>query len=324
MKVNPRVSPEDIDKLLSSFLDGELPVRQLTEVQRLLGSNKKLALRLDRLRRCRNLLGALPYAQAPAGILESVKASIAANAALAQKAPAANDARGVKHLMLRKLVTAAAMFILVGILAAVVYSIVSPQSPADRPPRNLVAVNSPSNTGIDPGEIVADIRGTLELTTPALAEAGTSINVAIRDAELADFVTIDRQPDKTLYTLTCPRDRLDPLLVRLERDWSMFGPARLVLQADTPTNRVAVAGVTLKQIGEILSQDTEDRRARAAKFFAVATGSPGASIDDPGTSNEITPPKPVFTDDRPTQDPGSQQPVGDMTVSLTLVLTARQ
>lgn len=324
MKVNPRVSPADIDKLLNSFLDGELPVRQLTEVQRLLAGNKKLAQRLDQLRRCRALLQAVPYAQAPVGILESVKASVAANAALTQKAPPVDDVMGIKHLMFRKLLTAAAMFVLVAVLATVIYSIVSPRWGTTQPRPGEMVRTPGSETRTGTGDPVADIRGKLELTTVAFTDAGAAINTAIKDTNLDDFVIIDRLPQRMLYTLTCPRNRLDSLLTRLERDWPMFDSATLVLQADVPTDRVEVAGVRLEQVARILSEDDLDRRTRAAKYFAVANGAPDIPVEDVQTPDSMTIPKPVLTGERPTDGTDARQLAGETIVSLTLVLTARE
>jgi len=322
MKVNARVKPEDIDKLLNSFLDGELPVKQLAEVQRLLNGNKKLAQRLDQLRRCRALLAAVPYAKAPAGIVESVKASLAANAALTVKAPPVDNTKGVKELLLRRVLTAAAMFVLVAVLAGVIYTIVSPQSSPTgnskygMAPARDIRISVPVETGAPK----AQIRGKLELTSTSFVEAETSMNTAIKDTNLDDFVIIDTLPRQTLYTFTCSRAQLNTLLTRIASDWPTFGSATFVLQADDPADRVAVAGVTLKQVTDIFAQNSLDKCARAAKYYAVANG----ASDNPEAPGEGTIPKPVLTGDSPSEGSESQLFPDDVTVSLTLVLTAQE
>ncbi len=71
MKANP-----EIDELLNSFIDGELPPRQQTEVQRLIAHDPQVGQRLRQLQKCKMLLASLPFAEAPAGMLENIKAAL--------------------------------------------------------------------------------------------------------------------------------------------------------------------------------------------------------------------------------------------------------
>ena len=48
----------ETDELLCSFIDGELPLRQQTEVQRLAARDPEVAHRLRQLQNCKNLVGA--------------------------------------------------------------------------------------------------------------------------------------------------------------------------------------------------------------------------------------------------------------------------
>ena len=66
----------NIDELLNGFLDGELDDRHQTEVQRLLKHDKQIAERLKSLRNCKRIVSSLPYAEAPDGMLENIKASL--------------------------------------------------------------------------------------------------------------------------------------------------------------------------------------------------------------------------------------------------------
>ena len=115
MKENP-----NMDELLNSFIDGELPVRQQTEVQRMIAHDEKIAQRLRQLQKCKILLSSLPVVEAPPQILENVKASLARRTPLVEQ-PTAFDAHlGARNLLGRTLFAAAAMLGLVGILTAVV------------------------------------------------------------------------------------------------------------------------------------------------------------------------------------------------------------
>ena len=142
----------NIDELLNSFIDGELPARQQTEVQRLIAHDEKVAQRLRQLEKCKMLLNSLPVAEAPPQILENVKASLAGRTLLGEHPSAFDEHLGARHLLGRKLFAAAAMLGLVGILTAVVYTIVAPtvpQGPVAVEPREqlpIVEVVEPSPT----------------------------------------------------------------------------------------------------------------------------------------------------------------------------------
>ncbi len=328
MKVSPKVSTDDIEKLLNSYLDGELPPRQLAEVQRLLAKNKRLANRLDQLRKARTLLQAVPYIEAPASILESVKAAIEKRTRLYEKAPVVSGPRGARHLMLRKAFTAAAMFILIAVLGAVIYTIVAPETVSPKQMANQPIVNSRAGTSVETGLSLAqaDFTGRLELSTAMLNEASASINRALRDAQLDDqSFTVERsKTNEIVYTIVCPSDRLGAMLQRLESDWPKFDSAKLVVQAETPADRIVISQVTIKQISEIVAQSDGETCIRAARYFAIAGD---ASKIQPGETNpdmpqienldSMTIPKPVLTGGPP--ESGAKTMIG-----LTVVVTGGQ
>ena len=53
----------DIDELLNSFIDGELPQRQQVELRRLMAHDPQIIKRLRELQKCKILLGSLPFAK---------------------------------------------------------------------------------------------------------------------------------------------------------------------------------------------------------------------------------------------------------------------
>ncbi len=117
----------NIDELLNGFIDGELDQRHQTEVQRLITHDAQIAERLRELQKCKVLVGSLPCVEAPAGMAEQIKASLETSALLGRQ-PESFDAReGARHLLVRRVLAAAAMIGLVAVLAAVVYTIVAPE-----------------------------------------------------------------------------------------------------------------------------------------------------------------------------------------------------
>ena len=92
MKENPDMNTNDsnerIDELLNSYIDNELTAEQKAEVESLVDHNKKIAQRLRQFQKCRILVGSMPFAEAPASVLEGVKTSLAGRALPSEKQPA--------------------------------------------------------------------------------------------------------------------------------------------------------------------------------------------------------------------------------------------
>ena len=123
----------NIDELLNSFIDGELTARQRTEAQRLIAHDAQVAQRLRELQKCKTLVSSLPYVEAPAEMLEVVKTSLERRTLLGQQSSAFDQRAGARHLLVRKVLSAAAMIGLVAVLAAVIYTIVGPESSPQKP-----------------------------------------------------------------------------------------------------------------------------------------------------------------------------------------------
>ena len=84
----------NVDELLSSFIDGELTERQRIEVQRLISHDAEAAGRFQRLEKCRMLVTSLPRADAPADMLERVKAGLEARRLTLQETSVFEQRRG--------------------------------------------------------------------------------------------------------------------------------------------------------------------------------------------------------------------------------------
>ncbi len=300
MKENP-----NLDELLNSFIDGELAPRQHTEVQRLLAHDEKIEQRLDELQQCKMFLSSLPVVEAPPQILENVKASLARRTLLGEEPSAFDEQIGARHLLGRKLFAAAAMLGLVGILAAVVYSIVAPtvpQGPIAAERRNMPAT-------IDLAEpapitvVAAPFSGRLELQTNILPAVVGIINRAIEENIPSDeWIASDQNGIREPHALICSSESFDLLLARLDDIWSKLDSASLFVDTEDFGRKVVVEAVTAEQIADIVNQDDSKRRIEVARDFAVLNNIsehlPGreilAAIDNT-TVDLITPPKPVLT-----------------------------
>jgi hypothetical protein len=219
----------------------------------------------------------------------------------------------------RKLVSAAAMIALLGILGVVVYQIVGP-------------VSSPLGPGTPPMAVAQrKFSGRLELQTAALVQAEASLRQAIEDNGLAKYVRIDTNGDRQVYRLVSTREGAHRLLASLSGIWPNFGSASLYVERPgDPTGAVVVESVTPEQAVNIVACDTGEAALRAAETYALMNGLtqniPGQGLlaalnEDAGTaSTMMATPKPFEASDDPASRTALAEPPGRPDTSLTIVL----
>lgn len=318
----------NLDELLNSFLDGELEPRQQTEVQRLIDHDEKIAERLQTLRNCKRLVNSLPYAEAPDGMLENIKAKLQAKetpvAAAEPITPSTHSRRqGARHLFARRLAAAAAMFGLVVAFTAVIYSIVAPQVTINEQFTFETEPQKPAPAVEKPVKFTAR----LELKTGSLPEVAAFLNKAILlniPSEQQVAVSPDRLKDS--HVLACSRQNLKVLLDELGTIWDKLDSATLFVDAGLPEGQIVVSAVAPEQIIEIADQKNSQLQIKTAKFFAAMNNtnelSPGkevmVAIDD-SVPALMTIPKPALTsNDKPAVKPSA----GDnRKINLTITVT---
>jgi anti-sigma factor RsiW len=310
-----------IDELLNSFLDGELDERHQTEVQRLIDHDKKIAERLQSLRKCKRLVSSLPYAEAPDGMLENIKASlegkeIPVSAARPVSFSSHRQHQGARHLLLRRLTSVAAMIALVAVLGVVIYSILAPEvTTTDMPvavetetqPREVAAVVKPAE--------ITPFTGRLELKTSSLPEVAAFLNKAIElNVPAGRWTAAGTENLNESHVLTCSRQNLKTILDDLGTIWDKIGSATLFINTDRPQGQIVIDAVTPSQVIEIAKQDDFQTQIKTAKFFAamnnITERSPGKEVlvaIDNSTPGLLTIPKPVLTSsEKPAAKPSAQ------------------
>jgi hypothetical protein len=336
--MNPSEIP-NIDELLNSFIDGELDQRHQTEVQRLIKHDERIAERLLTLQKCKRLVSSLPYIEAPQELLGDIKASLKERKLLIQPARGEQRRRereGARHLLVRRLTAAAAMFALVGVLAAVIYSIVAPQVVTNKPAVIVATAEKPIHRKVSPSggqTTLAEMKftGRLELKTSSPSEVAAFINKAIEYNIPSDERTA-AVPGKLResHTLICSRQNLRSILADLGTIWDKFDSATLFIETDRPEGQIVVDAVAPEQIVEIAKQNDSQTQIKTAKFFAAMNNlserSPGREVlvaIDNSTTRLITIPKPVLTSsEKPTTKP-SAQAEDNREVHLTITVVER-
>lgn len=260
MKENPdmnnNAANERADELLNSYIDDELTVERQAEVERLIDQDAKIAQRLRQLQKCRILIGSMPITEAPASVLEGVKASLADNSLPGEKRSVYYEEQaGKKYVLLRKVLAAAAMIALAAVLSIVFHRIAPLQTAPEEPAGRVVAASGFS--------------GRLELKTNALNAVDAFIKSAIDDNGLSASINPERRQSRRIYSLDCPREGLNSLLADLDNIWIKLDSATLFVNTETFGTQTVVDAVTTKQIAEIAGQDIPERRIELAKDFAV-------------------------------------------------------
>lgn len=320
MKENPdmntNASNERIDELLNSYIDDELTTEQKAEVERLIDQDTKIAQRLRQFHKCRILVGSMPYAEAPASVLEGVKASLAGSSLPSEKQPVFEEQAGKKYVLLRKVLAAAAMIALAAVLSVVIHRIVPLKTAPEGPTARIVAASGFS--------------GRLELKTSALNAVDAFIKSAIDDNGLSAYTNPERRQSRRIYSLSCTREGLNSLLADLDDIWSQFDSATLFVNTEVFGVQTVVDAVTIEQIAEIADQVSPERRIELAKDFAVlnnmAENLPDKEIRaaiEAGNSNltqqwRIS--KPVLTSTQKAVKKPVDQAQEKQTVRLTIIL----
>jgi hypothetical protein len=315
----------NIDELLNGYIDEELTARQMTEVQRLIANDEGAAMRLRELQRVRILVGSLPLAEAPGHMLADIRTRLERKSLLEAEPAAPVHRRGSQSLLLRKVLSAAAMIALIGGLAAVVFVIVTPEARVNEPV--AVVKNAPGTTGGDETTVAplagaTDVlKGRLELTTGTFFAAEALVSRAIEGQGLEKKTSSETGENMAVYSVKCTRSELTLLLAELTDVWPRCESASLYVES-AGEGGAWVDRIKPSQVMEIISQPNDERTIKAAKWCAIENGmtTPGehAIASDEGIGLSI--PQPALT--RPSDAPGDKG--YDRLIEFTIRVTGAQ
>ncbi len=311
-----------IDELLNSFIDGELTAGEQVEVEHLVAQDARVAGRLRQLQKCKMLVGSLPRLDVPAEVSEGIRASLA-RMTIPGNEWARQERAGKRHLLVRRVLSAAAMIGLVAVLAGVIYTIATPQVAPDR----AVVIEAPKP---GPGILASPaFSGRLELETSSLPEVSAFISTAIERIGLVDSSGPARREDRRVFSLNCSRKELNLLLASLDTVWPELEAATLFVDTQVFGEQVPVSGIKTEQVAQIAGQDNPDARENLAKDLdavnTMAASLPGREIASAiqGAGKNLVRewvPRPVETGKVGTTSKAATQAEEDKTVRLTIVV----
>ncbi len=317
-----------IDELLNSFIDGELTAAQQAQVEELITQDAQIAQRLRQLQKCRMLVGSLPRAEIPFEAAQSIRAQLESPIGDLRSSAARRPYREIfnrsgrpdgaieNRKLVRRVLAVAAMIGLVAVLAAVIYTILTPQAAPERP----VAIESRQAP-------VTGFSGRLELKAGDLTAVSTFVNRAIEDKGISEGT----QQNKHIYSVSCSAKQFNALLTDLQTIWPGLDSATLFVNTEVFGEPVAVNNVTTAQIAQIAEQNSFQKRIEAAKGFdamnTLVARLPDREIQSAidGTKNspirEWRAPKPILTtSDRKPAMKSPSQGKEQQTIHLTIVV----
>ena len=119
----------EIEELLNDLVEDQATERQETEFKRLAKHDPAIVDQIEAMRRQKQLLNALPIESAPASLAEEVRSALERKLILGDIAESGRSIAGASHLLLRRILTTAAMLLVpLGLLSFVVYEIMRPAS----------------------------------------------------------------------------------------------------------------------------------------------------------------------------------------------------
>ena len=334
----PDTNKPEIDELLSGYIDGELSERQRTELKRLLKHDSQIGERLAQLKKQKQLLSALPAVSAPEELLDDVKATLERRYILDQCGSSRDESAGVRHLMFRRVLTVAAMFLIpAGILVWVVLNIITPVDsnktifafkPEQTDVKTTVLQGSPqiANTVRSTVPDANPFSSSLILTTDQAVAVNNFIEKTIFSNSLRDSTVPKRTDSATIYQIRSSRSNVLALLKGLQPVWGKSSGVDFSVKDSATDTEMTVANATAEQTIAILDQPgIESRIAMAANYAAFND----ESVDMPRTAvakNTIptgleVPIKPILTatEDRPNLKPAAKgsEEIIDLTITVT-------
>ena len=230
-----------IDDMLSSYADGELSVRQNTEIQRLAERNEDIKARLQGLQNLKALINGLPRPEAPEEIADQIRVLLERRT-LFGEVPS-ESSRPIYHLIFQRIRASAAVAGLVAVFFMLVYSIIAP--PRSSSPNDPDAGNStPAQLTRTQAVKTDGITARLELYCSSLAVVDSAIQRTVEHNEIDDY---ERQAfsDRKIYQVKCSKAALNNMILDLRDIWPRLTDARLYLYTDWFGRCVEVKSVSL-------------------------------------------------------------------------------
>jgi len=346
-----------LDELLNAYMDGQLTERHRTEVKRLLYNDPQMAQRLTALQKVRALVAALPTVHAPDQIVHQVREKLERRSITPSDTADFDRDAGARQLLWRRAISVAAIVALAVVLAAVIFTIVGPESPqkthivsenwmtdqipmpesvgkkaalsgrTDQPPAAPAPLGSLTAAQDHQPAPPQNFTGRLELTTAMFSGVDAFVKRSLLDNGIVLIELPVSETQTGVYNLRCSRTALGSFMDDLATIWDKLDSATLAVATDKPDHNIIVENATAKQIIEIVTQTdmakSIELAQNAAAMNALTRDLPQTTLAAKTDVESLPIPKPVMTSSEISpKSPAAPQP-GEM-INLAIQITSPQ
>ncbi len=312
----------EIEELFSSYIDGELSERQKMEVKRLIDNNPELESQLKMLVRQKELLGAMPVDQAPEGMLSDVRSRLERQLILEPSRLREEDSAGARHLLMRNLVSVAALFLLLGIMGLVVYNIMVPVDNgsgegqgSDVLSRDVVEEIEMMRREGSPSTVAREVKqerkilyARLDLSSREWISINAFLEKAMYNNNLVECTVPKHQPTMSTYRLSCSRQKVVELVDDLTQVWDKCNNKDFTIYSSDDFdsgNSFTISEVPLAYISDIVSMPSDDPVLFAKRYVRARPDDKGIE-DDGWRLEDIRPVKPMLTGPEDKEEGGQE------------------
>lgn len=266
----------EFEELLNAVVDDEITDRQQTELKRLSGHDPEIERQLSSLRRQKQLLNALPIESAPENLVANVTSVLKPRFISGNSAESDKTVTGTSHLLLRRILTTAAMLLLpLGLLSFVVYEIIKPASvgPVDYVTPGEILVQADESTPVNRSEVLArefPFDGVLTFRTNQHIQVGNFAEKMIFDLGLYSSTVPSRTVDVTTYQITASPEMIAKLIDALNEVWPRCLQVTLNVLDSAQENTIDIFEVEPEQVKALAAEDSREMLDVLAKQYAAA------------------------------------------------------
>ncbi len=271
-------SKHNIDELLNGYVDGELSERKYTELKRMMHHDSELAAKYSDLKKQKQLLNSMPVEKAPQGLLDEVISSLERKLILNEYSAASVESEGIKHLMFRRVLTAAVIMVLFGTLGGLIYNITSPA----QIPNTKKIVSGRDEHGPEPDTVLIPLvekpvivaetpvfRASLNLKTEHAITMNSFIKKLVFTHNLNDFVDPpENEGTSSTIRFACGIDSIVDLLADLQVEWNNCKQADLSIYDHALAKEIVIENISPRQLMNVFTEDKFYTRMQIAKDYA--------------------------------------------------------
>jgi hypothetical protein len=276
---------EQIEEILNCYIDGELDERKSNEVKRLIDNDKEIYSLYDSLKRYKNLMDAVSQQPVPEGLCDNITSQLERGVLLAETETYSHNA-GRRHLMARRLMTAAAVIALTAVLSLVIFDIFVPKSSRQQLlsstfrkkaikqvlyEKPFADTKQQEDIKIVPQKTYdAPFVAILTLKTNSPIEVDWLVAKALTTTNLFSQTTaIDRQPGIVRYVVNCNNQSIVSLMQELSFIWPQCIDAKIDIGTEQTGKYITINNISTEQIMEICKAENFGQRLRIANDLAV-------------------------------------------------------